>query len=184
MRFLAGVVVGAVGVLAAGLWFATTGRINVAATEHGGWNDRVDHWMNQVSNRSIEKHATPASNPFAGNPAAVAAGLRHYKENCLDCHGARDVNTAEFAKGLNPGPPMLDMDEPQKMSDGQLFWVISHGIRATGMPAFSPTHRPEEIWQMVSFVRHLPKLSEAEVAELKAGREAEEEHANRAAAAK
>src|SRR5512140_3026771 len=98
MRFLMGIVVGAIGVLALGFWFSTTGRINVAATEHGGWNDRVDHWVDQGSTRSIEKHATPASNPFAGNPAAVSAGLRHYKENCLDCHGARDVNTAEFAK--------------------------------------------------------------------------------------
>jgi mono/diheme cytochrome c family protein len=62
------------------------------------------------------------------------------------------------------------------MSDGQLFWVLSHGVRATGMPAFSPTHSPKEIWQIVSFVRHLPKLSDAEVAELKKGRENEESH--------
>lgn len=183
MRFLLGIVVGAVGIAAAAFFVASTGRINVAATQHGGWNDRLDHWLFQVSTRSIEKHAPAGKNPFAGDASAVAAGLAHYKENCLDCHGARDVDTAEFAKGLNPGPPMLDMDDVQKMSDGQLFWVVSHGVRATGMPAFSPTHSPDEIWKIVAFVRHLPKLSDEEVAKLKEGREEAEEHHHEAAAA-
>jgi mono/diheme cytochrome c family protein len=179
MRFLTGVVVGAIGILVAGYLLATSGNINVAATQHGGWNDTIDHWLDQVSTRSIEKHAMPGTNPFAADPAAIPAGMSHYKENCLDCHGARSVNTAEFAKGLNPGPPMLDMQDTQKMSDGQLFWVVSNGIRATGMPAFSPTHTPEEIWKIIAFVRHLPKLTDAEVAQLKAGREEEEGHQKR-----
>ena len=179
MRFLSGVIVGAIGILVAGYLVAGSGRINVAATQHGGWNDRLDHRLIQVSTRSIEKHAPPASNPFGSDAAAAAAGLPHYKENCLDCHGARNVDTADFAKGLNPGPPMLDMDDVQKMSDGQLFWVVSQGVRATGMPAFSPTHSPKEIWQIVSFVRRLPKLTDAEVAELKKGREEEEAHRGR-----
>jgi mono/diheme cytochrome c family protein len=179
MRFLTGLIVGAAGVLVAGFLIASSGKVDVSATQHGGWNDRLDHWLFQVSRRSIEKHASPATNPSAADPAAAAAGLAHYKENCLDCHGARNVDTAEFAKGLNPGPPMLDMDDVQKMSDGQLFWVIGHGVRATGMPAFSPTHSPTEIWQIVSFVRHLPKLTDAEVAKLKKGREEEEEHERR-----
>lgn len=176
MRFLLGVVVGAIGLVAAAVIVASTGRIDVAATRHGGWNDRLDHWLFSVSSRSIEKHAPAATNPFASNPAAAAAGLAHYRENCLDCHGARDVDTSEFARGLNPGPPMLDMDDVQRMSDGELFWVISNGVRATGMPAFSPTHSKEEIWKIVAFVRRLPKLTDAEVAALKKGREAEEEH--------
>jgi len=176
MRFLSGLIVGAAGVLVAAFLIASSGKVDVSATQHGGWNDRLDHWLFSVSRRSIEKHALPAVNPFASDPSAAAAGMTHYKENCLDCHGARDVDTAEFAKGLNPGPPMLDMDDVQKMSDGQLFWVVSHGVRATGMPAFSPTHSEKEIWHIVSFVRRLPKLSDAEVADLKKGREDEEAH--------
>jgi mono/diheme cytochrome c family protein len=176
MRFLLGIVVGAAGAIVAAAIFASTGRIDVAATRHGGWNDRLDHWLFTVSTRSIEKHAPTETNPFGSDPGAAAAGLPHYKENCVDCHGARDVDTSEFAKGLNPGPPMLDMGDVQKMTDGQLFWVISNGVRATGMPAFSPTHSKDEIWKIVAFVRHLPKLTDAEVAELKKGRESEESH--------
>jgi mono/diheme cytochrome c family protein len=186
MRFLIGVFVGATGILVGGYLLATSGKINVAATQHGGWNDRIDHWLDQVSTRSIEKHASSATNPFARDPGAASAGMSHYKENCLDCHGARAVDAAEFAKGLNPGPPMLDMEDTQKMSDGQLFWVVSNGIRASGMPAFSPTHNSEEIWKIVAFVRHLPKLTDEELAALKAGRERQEEHQkhNEAPAAK
>jgi mono/diheme cytochrome c family protein len=175
MRFLVGILVGAAAIVGGAIFLASTGRIDVAAARHGGWNDRIDHWLFTVSTRSIEKHAAPATNPFAADPSAAAAGLEHYRANCLDCHGARDVDTSEFAKGLNPGPPMLDMDDVQRMSDGQLFWVISNGVRATGMPAFSPTHSPDEIWKIVAFVRHLPKLSDAEVASLKKGREEEQE---------
>ena len=162
MRFLSGLIVGAAGVLVAAFLIASSGKVDVSATRHGGWNDRLDHWLFQVSRRSIETHATPATNPSAADPAAAAAGLADYKENCLGCHGARDVDTAEFAKGLNPGPPMLDMDDVQKMSDGQLFWVIGHGVRATGMPAFSPTQSPKEIWQIVALLKKLPTVSEAD----------------------
>jgi len=176
MRSLSGVIVGVAGVLIAGFLMANGGRLNLAATQHGGWNDRLDHWLSQVSRRSIERHASSATNPYAADPAAAAAGLAHYRENCLACHGARDVDTAEFAKGLNPAPPMLDMDDVQKMSDGQLFWVVANGLRATGMPAFAPTHSPREIWQIVSFVRHLPKLSEAEASSLKKERQEEGDH--------
>src|SRR5262245_37586744 len=140
MRFLFGIILGAVGVLVAGYLLATSGTVSVAATQHGGMNDAMDHWLAEVAEHSIDHHAPQKTNPFANDPSALAVGLAHYKENCLDCHGARSIDAEEFAKGLNPAPPMLDMAEFQKMSDGQLFWVVSNGIRMTGMPAFSPTH--------------------------------------------
>ena len=182
MKFLFGVLVGVAAVFVGGYFMATSGRISVAATQHGGINDKIDEFLASVSDKSIEKHAPQKSNPFASDATAAAAGLIHYRENCLYCHGAKDIDTAEFAKGLNPGPPMLDMKDSQKMSDGELFWVISNGIRSTGMPAFSPTHKPEEIWKIVSFVRHLPNLTDAEVAGLKAGRAAQEDHHHEEAA--
>lgn len=183
MRFLFGIIVGAVGLVVGGYIFATSGKISVAATEHGSLYAMVDTFLNKVSDKSVEKHASAKSNPFGHDPAASRAGMSHYKENCLSCHGARDVKASEFAKGLNPGPPMLDMKDVQEMTDGQLFWVVSNGIRSTGMPAFSPTHTEEEIWQIVSFVRQLPKLTPEEIAQLKAGREEPEEHHHEAAEA-
>ena len=176
MRFLFGVLVGILGVFVAGYFIAMSGNISVAATNRGGLNDKIDSFLNAVSDRSIEKHAPKKTNPFAKDPAAAAAGLLHYKENCLYCHGAKDIDALEFAKGFNPGAPMLDMKDVQELKDGELFWIISNGIRATGMPAFSPTHKEDEIWKIVSFVRRLPKLTDDEVAKLKAGRQEDHHH--------
>ena len=62
------------------------------------------------------------------------------------------------------------------MRDGELFWVVSNGIRMTGMPAFSPTHKQEEIWKIVAFVRHLPEITKEEQQILRAGHEEEAGH--------
>jgi mono/diheme cytochrome c family protein len=176
MKFLGGFLTGIIVFIAGGVLLALSGRVSVSAMSHGGLNDKVDEFLNKVSDASIARHAPAIKNPLAGDPNAAAAGMLHYRENCIDCHGAGAIDGKEFAKGLNPAPPMLDMEDVGKMTDGQLFWIVSNGIRATGMPAFSPTHKPDEIWSIVSFVRHIPKLSAAERAALSAGRGQESEH--------
>jgi mono/diheme cytochrome c family protein len=92
----------------------------------------------------------------------LGEGLAQFRESCLGCHGAGKIPPAEFAAGLNPGAPSLDSKEVQSLSDGELFWVVSHGIRATGMPAFSGTKDEKEIWKIVTFARRLPQLTDEE----------------------
>ena len=94
----------------------------------------------------------------------------------MDCHGAPGVEESEFGEGLNPPAPDLTLPAMQRMRDGELFWVVSNGIRMTGMPAFSPTHKEDEIWKIVAFVRHLPEITKEEQQTLKAGREEETGH--------
>ncbi len=77
---------------------------------------------------------------------------------------------------MNPPAPDLTLPSVQKMRDGELFWVVSNGIRMTGMPAFSPTHKEDEIWKIVAFVRHLPEVTKEEQQTLKAGHEEEKHH--------
>jgi len=108
-------------------------------------------------------------NPFAGDRAAAVEGLAEFRESCLGCHGARTIAPAEFAAGLNPGAPALDSPDIQAMSDGELFWVVSNGIRATGMPAFSGGNDEKQIWKILAFVRRLPRLTAEETKSLRAG---------------
>ena len=63
----------------------------------------------------------------------------------------------------------LTLTKIQKRSDGELFWILQNGIRMTGMPAFGPTHKDEELWKMVAFLRHLPELSDEEQKALRPG---------------
>ena len=78
--------------------------------------------------------------------------------------------------GLNPPAPDLTLPEVQTKSDGELFWIVGNGIRMTGMPAFSLTHKPDEVWKIVAFIRHLPEISADEQKVLKAECEEQEQH--------
>jgi hypothetical protein len=57
------------------------------------------------------------------------------------------------------------MPDTQKLSDGELFWIIQNGVRFTGMPSFAE-HGKEDGWKLVLFVRHLPELTPPENAEM------------------
>ena len=161
---LMGILVGLV------LW---TGAYNVAASNPPGKFEKklaefaLDH--------AIERRAPVKKNPFT-RPEHVRAGLAHFKENCVACHGAPGVEESEFSQGLNPPAPDLTLPSIQKTPDGELFWVVSNGIRSTGMPAFSPTHKEEEIWHIVAFLRHLPEITKEEQQVLRAGGSEEEHH--------
>jgi mono/diheme cytochrome c family protein len=125
-------------------------------------------------NRSIERRAPRSTNPIPSSAAVLEEGLSHYRTNCLACHGAPGVEPFELGRGLNPPAPDLSAPAIQARPDGELFWVIRHGIRMTGMPAFQPTHSDEEIWALVGTVRHLPQLMPAERAFLQSAHETQE----------
>jgi mono/diheme cytochrome c family protein len=169
MKVLAGILIGfGIGLLGA-FAVAVTGAFDVSATSPPSkFEKKVADF---TLRRSVARRAPRTSNPQAASPEAWRAGLAHFKENCVMCHGAPGVDESEFGQGLNPPAPDLTLPSMQKMSDGELFWIISNGIRMTGMPAFSPTHKPEEVWKIVAFVRHLPELSDEEQKALKKGSE-------------
>ena len=153
--------------------FVWSGAYNVAAVNRPG---KMEKKIAEFAlDRSIEKRAPSKANPFT-KPEDIRFGLSHYKENCLDCHGAPGVEESEFAQGLNPPAPDLTLPSVREMPEGEMFWVVSNGIRMTGMPAFSPTHKEDEIWKIVAFVRHLPEVTVEERRVLKAGREEGEHH--------
>lgn len=135
------------------------GAINMGADVKPGLIEKtLAPW---AVDRSVAKRAPKEKNPYAGDLAAIATGLDHYRENCVICHGAPDVAGAELSKGINPSAPALGK-EGDDTPDGELFWVIKHGIRMTAMPAFGPTHTDEEIWKIVTFIHHLPELTAQE----------------------
>lgn len=100
-----------------------------------------------------------------GDPARVRAGASAYDEMCAACHAAPGVDAAALAEGLLPPPPEL-ADDAAHWSAAELFWIVKHGVRMTGMPAFAPTHADREIWDVVAFLRRLPEMSSTEYASL------------------
>jgi mono/diheme cytochrome c family protein len=165
MRFLAGVLFGILLVVLGAAAFLATGSFNVAATLPPGSVEKQVAAM--ALSRSVQRRAPTAKNPLAGSADAVRAGMAHYKEMCVTCHGAPGVDPSEIGEGLNPPAPDLTLPKVQARTDGQLFWIVQNGIRMTGMPAFGPTHKDEEVWKIVTFLRHLPELTQEEEKQLK-----------------
>ena len=112
--------------------------------------------------RSIQRRAPRVANPVAGSHAAVAAGLVLFRTHCVACHGAPGVDPTEAGASLNPPAPGLTLPRVQARSDGELQWIVSNGIRMTGMPAFGASRSDAEVWQLVAALRRLPRLSPEE----------------------
>jgi mono/diheme cytochrome c family protein len=158
----------AAGALCAGIALAA-GLIDFSASKPPG---RLEQRLATFAlNRSIARRAAKVANPFARSPEAVAAGLALFKTHCVDCHGAPGVDPTEAGASLNPPAPGLTLPRVQARSDGELQWIVSNGIRMTGMPGFGGSRSGEEIWQLVAAVRRLPRLSPQERRILESRRE-------------
>ena len=100
---------------------------------------------------------------------AFWAGMEHYARYCAICH-ANDGSGqgTPLGSGLFPKPPDLRAAATQQLTDGELFYIIDNGVRFTGMPAFgtgeSTPAGDRQLWQLVQFVRRLPRITPDELA--------------------
>lgn len=138
------------------------GFFSVAANDPDPY---IVNWaLIHVREASIARHATDQPPGSLDDADAVHAGARAYSElGCTNCHGGPGVRPARFSEGLNPAPNLkavVNVLPPQ-----QLFWVVKHGIKMTGMPSFGATVPPvpdQEIWAIVAFLKQLPSVSDAD----------------------
>jgi mono/diheme cytochrome c family protein len=162
MRILAGIGALAIIVAVGAAIFFFGGFFNIAANEE---DPAIVNWaLIKVRMASIARHARLVDNtPNLEDPEFVHAGARAFAtRGCVNCHGAPGVNWQKFSEGQNPDPPDLK-DVVKEREPAQLFWVISHGIKMTGMPSFSAIGVDDkEIWSIVAFARKLPNVSEAD----------------------
>lgn len=96
-------------------------------------------------------------NPFAATPENIDDGKQAFTQYCSVCHGLDGQNTGvPFADRVSPPVPSLASGEVQSYSDGQLKWIIEHGIRPSGMPPAKGLFSDDDMWKMVLYIRHLP----------------------------
>ncbi len=73
-----------------------------------------------------------------------------------------------MGQAMWPKSPDMRLFATQRLTDGELFWIIENGIRFTGMPGWG-TRTPEgeaASWSLVHFIRHLPEIGAAELEEI------------------
>ena len=144
------------------------GLYDVAAT--------APHWpatawlLETVRVRSIKAHAVAIQTPPGlDDPANILIGVEHYAAHCAVCHGAPGVPQGDIARGLYPPPPNL-ATAASPYSPAELFSILKHGIKMTGMPAWSDhsdsDHSDDELWATVAFLEKLPGMNEQDYAKL------------------
>ncbi|HKL48949.1 MAG TPA: cytochrome c [Desulfuromonadales bacterium] len=155
-RFLMSLIILLFLMLGGGMLFIYSGVYNIAASEpHYPLTRRLVEIT--VAN-SVKHHAAKVAVPSEFESADRRDGFRLYREMCLICHGAPGTEHSELAEGLRPEPPELHEDTDD-FSPEQTYWIIAHGLKMTGMPAFGESHSEEELWTVTAFVRDLPELS-------------------------
>jgi mono/diheme cytochrome c family protein len=110
--------------------------------------------------RVVDRVADQSDGPLPPTDVNLTAGAHLYEQNCAICHGASDGRRTTVAAGLYQKPPQFAKDGVDDDPAGETYWKIAHGIRFTGMPAYSQTLSEKESWQIALFLRHLPKLPE------------------------
>jgi mono/diheme cytochrome c family protein len=107
---------------------------------------------------SIPSSAKNAKNPYAATAENIKPGREHFADHCATCHANDGSGNTEMGPNLYPKAPDLRLPETQNLTDGEMFYIITNGVRMTGMPGWGRTHTAEDTWKLVLFIRHLPQL--------------------------
>ena len=158
-----GILVGAVGAaLAVALAAYAFIAVGVLPANADGKPGRLEKWAARKSLRAtIRREAPRGPVPVPLTDENLRAGVRLYAADCAVCHGAADARPSHIAGGLYQKPPQLAEDGVEDDPDGHSYWVVSHGIRLTGMPAFGKSLSEPEIWQLALFLKHMDSLPPA-----------------------
>ena len=160
---IASILIAGLVVILGGLAFLYSGFYDVGATAPH-W--AVTRWVLETARmRSIKVHAAGIeAPPGLDYPATILIGVEHFAAHCAVCHGAPGVPKGDIATGLNPQPPDLAHASTHYTAP-ELFWILKHGIKMTGMPAWSD-HSDAELSATVAFLQKLPGMSEQDYAKL------------------
>jgi len=142
-----------------------------------------------VRHMAIPKIDREEENPWAevATPEVMKDAREHFADHCSQCHANDGGGNTEMGKNLYPRAPDMRLAATQQLTDGELYYIIRNGVPLTGMPAWGEPDTPQddESWQLVLFIRHLPKLTAEEIKDMEhynpvgeMEREEEKEHEN------
>jgi cytochrome c553 len=124
------------------------------------------HWrvtafvLDLAKRRSVDTHSFFITAPPLDDAALVVKGAGHYESGCASCHGSPAAPRPRVVMSMTPHPPFLP-ERIRRWLPRELFYIVKHGIKFTGMPAWPSHSRDDEVWAMVAFLRQLPALDAA-----------------------
>jgi len=136
-------------------------------------HNKLTYWLLEtLRENSVDTASKNIQVPPLDEPDLLLSGGADYNDMCSSCHLKPGRSQSDMSLGLYPTPPNLTHSETDydhdrtddqgdtRQSARRQFWIIKHGIKASGMPAWGPTHDDQRIWAMVAFLQKLPALSE------------------------
>ena len=150
---VAGALLVLIGAAAVGIY---SGLYNIAADVP---HTQPVYWLLEtIRERSVEAGARDIILPNdLKDPNRISRGAGQYADMCSGCHLAPGMKRTEISQGLYPRAP--ELRRTTTLTPEEQFWVVKHGLKMTGMPAWGVTHDDDLLWDVVAFVRKLPELT-------------------------
>jgi mono/diheme cytochrome c family protein len=118
---------------------------------------------------AVPRSGRAARNPVPFSPEVWADARAHFADHCATCHGNDGRGATELGRSLYPKAPDMRRPDTQRLTDGEIYWIIENGVRLTGMPAWGDGSADDtDGWKLVHFIRHLDELSDAQLKEMAA----------------
>ena len=157
-KFIPGIILTLVVLPLGALAFTLLGFVNAGADQGPSLAER---WLaNRALDASVERRAPHVANPVPVNDATLIEGMKTYVTACAECHGNLDKKPSAFGSELYPHAPQLIL-HPIDDEEWQTFYVIKHGVRNSGMPAWKNLMSDTDIWKMTAFLSRIEKLPPA-----------------------
>jgi mono/diheme cytochrome c family protein len=142
--------------------------IAAAVVWSGAYNVGADdpHWsatyrvLEVARQRSIAVRAADIEVPDLSDAELIRSGAGNYSAMCVTCHLSPDAAETELSIGLYPRPPRWDA--LGQTDPAEAFWVLKHGIKASGMPAWGKSMDDRYLWGMVAFMQQFPSMTAAQ----------------------
>ena len=138
--------------------FLWSGLYDIGADDHH--TRPVYAALETLRERSILARARALTVPDLSDPALIREGAGNYDAMCSGCHLAPGMKPTELSTGLYPSPPKFA--NGQMNSPAHHFWVIKHGIKASGMPAWGKSMDDRYLWGMVAFTQQFKTMTAAQ----------------------
>ena len=132
-----------------------------AAAVHRGFGTEtapstIEVWAARILRRAaIPSVAREQKNPWLSDARALEAGRSEFLAQCAVCHGVDGTGRTQLGANLYPRVPDLRSAASQALTDGELHYIIEHGVRLTGMPGWASAHQRagDAGWRLVLLIR-------------------------------
>jgi mono/diheme cytochrome c family protein len=154
-KFLCGVLIGIILVPLGFFLVLWAGFWPIAATSQPpSWESRLALRALQAS---IKRRTPPSASPIIAIEENLLAGMKTYRNGCAGCHGDADGPSQWGTTSFYPRVPQFAQQQP-RLTAPQMFWIVKHGVRYTGMGAWNGLLSDDEIWKVVTFLNHMEHL--------------------------